>query len=166
MMSVDVLAWTLLGAYVIHLLDETLMNGGFVQWVKRHFWPEYSPRMFFWFNTGAVVAIIASNVLFDLFGGHFVILTLFWTFGFAFHGITVHVFWTVRQRDYSPGLATSVLYWIVTYLAARYGYAAGQISPLDFWIGALTGAVLLGGFLTIGPTWLFPKLLSQRTFRL
>lgn len=115
-------------------------------------------RMFFWFNAGAVVLIAASNLLFDLFGGRLVILPLVWIFGFALHGVTVHVFWTVRQRDYSPGLVTSVLYWIVAYLAARYGYAAGLVSATDFWASAIAGCVLVGGFLTFGPTLIFPRL--------
>lgn len=157
----DLLAWGLLAAYVVHLLDETMMNGGFVRWVSGNFWPEYNQRMFFWFNVAVVIAIGASNVLFDLFGGHLVVLPLFWIFGFALHGVTVHVFWTIRQRDYSPGLVTSVLYWIVAYLVTRYGYVEGRISTADFWFGAVAGAVLLGGFLSIGPTWLFPMLRSR-----
>lgn len=162
-MTTDLLAWSLLAAYAVHLLDETMMNGGFVRWVSGHFWPGYNDRMFFWFNAGAVVAIAVSNVLFDLFGGHFVVLPLFWIFGFALHGVTVHAYWTIRQRDYSPGLLTSVLYWIVAYLTIRYGYAAGLISSVDFWVGALAGMVLLAGFLTIGPTWLFPAFVLRRT---
>ena len=157
-MTLDLIAWALPAAYVVHMLDETLVNGGFVGWVGRSFWPGYSMRMFFWFNAGAVVLIAASNLLFDLFGGRFVILPLVWIFGFALHGVTVHVFWTVRQRDYSPGLVTSVLYWIVAYLAARYGYAAGLVSATDFWAGAIAGCVLVGGFLTFGPTLIFPRL--------
>jgi hypothetical protein len=160
-MALDLLAWALLAAYVVHLLDETLMNGGFVQWVSRHFWPGYSPRMFFWFNAGAVVAIAASNLLFDVFGGHLVVLPLFWIFGFALHGVSVHIYWTVRQRDYSPGLVSSTLYWIVAYLVTRYGFAAGQVTAADFWTGALAGMIVLGGFLTVGPTWLFPRLMSR-----
>jgi hypothetical protein len=161
-MTLDLLAWSLLVAYVVHLLDETLMNGGFVRWVSVNFWPEYTGRMFFWFNAGAVLAIAAGNLLFDLFGGHLVVLPLFWIFGFALHGVTVHVFWSIRQRDYSPGLVTSVLYWILAYLVTRYGYAAGLIEPVDFWSGAIAGVALLGGFLTIGPTWLFPWLFARR----
>ncbi len=34
------------------------------------------------------------------------ILPLFWVFGFAVHGLTVHLFWTAWQRAYSPGLVT------------------------------------------------------------
>ena len=48
--------------------------------------------MNFWFNGGAVLAITGSNLLFDLFGGHWIILALLWAFGFALHGITAHLF--------------------------------------------------------------------------
>src|SRR5215472_12258191 len=96
--TLDLLSWALLAAYVVHLVDETLINGGFVEFVRKNFWPGYSMRMFFWFNTGAVIAIALSNILFDLFGGHWVILPLMWISGFAVHGVTVHIFWTVRRR--------------------------------------------------------------------
>lgn len=157
-MTLDLLAWGLLASYVIHLLDETLMNGGFVHWVSTRFWPEYNNRMFFWFNLGAILAITASNSLFDTFGGHFIVLPIFWISGFAVHGVTVHIFWTVRQRDYSPGLLTSILYWIVAYLTVRYAFGPGLISASDFWIGAAVGAVVLAGFLTLAPTIIFPAL--------
>ena len=161
-MILGLVSWSLLVFYAIHLLDETLMNGGFVRWVSASFWPAYNERMFFWFNTGAIGAIVVSNLLFDLFGGHFVILPLFWIAGFAVHGVTVHIFWTARQRSYSPGLVTSLPYWVLAYLTTRYGYAAGLISGQDFWTGVLAGAGLLGGFLTFGPTALFPWLERSR----
>ena len=161
-MTLDLLSWGILASYVVHLLDETMMNGGFVQWVATKFWPAYNQRMFFWFNFGAIVGIVSSNVLFDVFRGHFIVLPLFWIFGFAVHGVTVHIFWTVRQRDYSPGLLTSILYWIVAYLTVRYAFGAGLISGVDFWTGAIAGAVLLAGFLTIAPTVIFPALARSR----
>ena len=60
-MNVDILLWAFLGTYVIHLLDETLINGGFVKWFQTSFWPTYTARMNFWFNGGAVVAIAVSK---------------------------------------------------------------------------------------------------------
>jgi Protein of unknown function with HXXEE motif len=164
-MTLDLLAWALLASYVIHLLDETLMNGGFVHWVSTRFWPAYDDQMFFWFNLGAILGITASNLLFDIFGGHFVVLPLFWISGFAVHGVTVHVLWTVRQRDYSPGLVTSILYWIVAYLTVRYGFGAGLISAADFWVGTVAGALLLAGFLTLAPTVIFPALARSSSSR-
>jgi hypothetical protein len=49
-------------------------------------------------------AIAASNVLFDSFGGHWIILPLIFVAGFVTHGFTVHVFWTIQRNTYSPGL--------------------------------------------------------------
>jgi uncharacterized protein with HXXEE motif len=156
--SLDVLLWAFLASYVIHIVDETTMNGGFVRWFQSSFWPTYTNRMNFWFNGGAVVAITVSNLLFDLFGGHWIVLAMIWPAGFAIHGVTVHLFWTVRQRNLSPGLVTSVLYWIMAYFLVRYGLLAGQISPADFWTGAVLGVVTVGAFLTFVPTVVIPRM--------
>lgn len=161
-MTLDVLLWAFLASYVIHIVDETTMNGGFIRWIQTSFWPTYTARMNFWFNGGAVVAIAASNLLYDLFGGHWIILALTWPFGFALHGITVHLFWTIRQRDLSPGLVTSVLYWIMAYFFVRYGLAGGEISSFDFWTGAVLGVVTVGAFLTFVPPVVIPRLIGAR----
>ena len=160
--SLDVLLWAFLAAYVIHLVDETAINGGFIRWMQASFWPAYTARMNFWFNSGAVAAIAASNLLYDLFGGHWIILALVWPFGFALHGITLHLFWTIRQRNLSPGLPTSVIYWIMAYFFVRYGLIAGQIAPLDFWTGAILGVVTVGAFLTLVPTVVIPRMIRPR----
>jgi Protein of unknown function with HXXEE motif len=161
-LSLDILLWAFLASYVVHLVDETTMNGGFVRWFQSSFWPTYTSRMNFWFNSGAVLAIAASNLLYDLLGGHWIILALIWPAGFALHGITLHLFWTVRQRNVSPGLATSVIYWIMAYFFLRYGFLAGQISAADFWLGTLIGVLTVGAFLTFVPTVVIPRLIRGR----
>jgi hypothetical protein len=161
-MSMDVLFWAFLASYVIHIVDETTMNGGFIRWFQASFWPTYSARMNFWFNGGAVLAIAASNLLYDLFGGHWVILALVWPSAFALHGITLHLFWTIRQMNLSPGLVTSVIYWIMEYFFVRYGLVGGQIASTDFWIGTLLGVLTVGAFLTFVPTVVIPKLVRSR----
>jgi hypothetical protein len=164
-MSLDVLLWAFLGTYMIHIVDETTMNGGFIQWFRVSFWPTYTARMNFWFNAGAVAAITISNLLYELAGGHWIILALSWPFGFALHGITLHLFWTIRQRNVSPGLATSALYWIMAYFFVRYGFLAGQITSTDFWTGAILGVVTVGAFLTFVPTVVIPRLIRARSVR-
>jgi hypothetical protein len=77
----------------------------------------------------------------------------------------VHLFWTVRQRNLSPGLPTSVIYWIVAYFFVRYGLLAGQISPSDFWTGALLGMLTVGCFLTFVPTVVIPAIIRSRVQR-
>ena len=78
--TVGLIFWGLVAAYVVHILDETLMNGGFVALVREHWWPEYNDRMFFWFNTGFMAVIIASVLLYKNLGRHWVIAPLVWVF--------------------------------------------------------------------------------------
>jgi len=162
MLFLSILFWAFFVSYVIHILDETLLNGGFVKWIADNFWPTYRVRMFFWFNAAFIAAIATGNILFDSFGGHWVILPLFFVGGFVTHVVTVHLYWTIRLNTYSPGLVTSLLYVVVFYLVARYGVGGGLISIKDFAIGTVTGAATLGAFLTVGPTVLFPWLMGRR----
>jgi hypothetical protein len=162
MLFLSLLFWALLASYVVHILDETLLNGGFVQWIVDNFWPTYRMRMFFWFNAAALGAIATSNVLFDSLGGHWVILPLIWMAGFVTHTFTVHVYWTIRRNTYSPGLVTSLLYVLVFYLLIRYGVGRRLITGADFAIGTTVGVATVGAFLTVGPTLLFPKLTRHR----
>ena len=161
MISLSVLFWAFFATYVIHILDETILNGGFVQWISGNFWPMYNTRMFFWFNAGALVLIAASNVLFDSLGGHWVIPPLLWIAGFVTHAFSVHLYWTIRRHTYSPGLVSSTLYLVIFYLAIRYGLLGGLMSCSDFAIGTTVGILTVGAFLTVGPTWLFPKIMRR-----
>lgn len=162
MLNLSLLFWAFLAAYVVHILDETLLNGGFVQWIANDFWPIYHVRMFFWFNAAAVAAIVLGNILFDTFSGHWVVLPLVWVAGFATHALTVHLYWSIRRNTYSPGLLSSTLYLVIFYLAAKYGLGRHLISGTDFTIGTVLGVAIVGGFLTVGPTWLFPKIMPHR----
>ena len=162
MVFLSLLFWALLASYTVHILDESLLNGGFVQWIRDNFWPTYTWRMFFWFNAGAIALIAVSNLLFDSLGGHWVILPILWVAGFVTHAITVHVYWTIRRNTYSPGLLTSLLYVIVFYLLIRYGLGPQLVSGADFVIGTIVGVVTVGAFLTVGPTVLFPRLTQRR----
>lgn len=114
--------------------------------------------MFFWFNAGAIGGIAVSNILFDSFGGHWVILPLAWVAGFVTHVLTVHLYWTIRRNTYSPGLLTGLLYVIIFYLLSRYGLGRHLITNWDFIIGTTVGIATVGLFLTLGPTVLFPRL--------
>ncbi len=157
-MFLSLLFWSFLASYIIHILDETLVNGGFVQWISHNFWPAYTMRMFFWFNASVMGAIVISNILFDSLGGHWVILPLIWIAGFVTHVLTIHLYWTIRRNTYSPGLLTSFLYVIVFYLLIRYGVDRHLVTVADFAIGTTVGILTVGAFLTVGPTVIFPRL--------
>jgi hypothetical protein len=156
------LFWAFFASYVIHILDESLLNGGFVKWISENFWPTYNIRKFFWFNAAFIVAIAVSNMLFDSFGGHWVILPLVFVAGFVTHVLTVHLYWTIRLNTYSPGLVTSLLYVVIFYLLIKYGVGDHLISHKDFAIGTVVGIATLGAFLTVGPTVIFPRITRRR----
>jgi hypothetical protein len=60
--------WFMLVAYVVHIIDESLLGGSFVEKVREHWWPKYSWRKFFWFNTGYLLLMFASILLYDRIG--------------------------------------------------------------------------------------------------
>jgi hypothetical protein len=57
--------WFMIATYVIHILDESLLGGSFVEKIRQHWWPEYSWRKFFWFNAGYLFMMCTSVVLYD-----------------------------------------------------------------------------------------------------
>ena len=136
MLFLSILFWAFFASYIVHILDETLLNGGFVKWIAENFWPTHHVRMFFWFNAAFIVAVALSNILFDNFGGHWVILPIFFVAGFVTHVLTVHLYWTIRLNTDSPGLVTSLLYVAIFYLLIKYGVGGNLISSKDFTIGA------------------------------
>jgi hypothetical protein len=85
-----------------------------------------------------------------------------WGKGFATHALTVHLYWTIRRNTYSPGLLSSTLYIVIFYLAVRYDLCGHLISSSDFIIGTAVGVATVGVFLTVGPTWLFPRIMGYR----
>jgi hypothetical protein len=159
----SIIFWAFFASYIVHILDETLLNDGFVKWIADNFWPTYHIRMFFWFNAAFIGAIAAGNVLFESFGGHWVILPIIFMAGFATHTFTVHFYWTIRLNTYSPGLLTSLLYLVAFYLLIRYGVCEHLVGREDFAIGTAVGVATLGAFLTVGPTVLFPRLMRRHT---
>jgi hypothetical protein len=145
MLFLSLLFWGFLASFVIHILDEALLGGGFVQWIVDNFWPTYRMRMFFWFNAAFLGAIAVSNMLFDSFGGHWIMLPLIWVAGFVTHALTVHLYWTIRRNTYSSALLSSLLYVIIFYLLIRDGVDRHLIPGADFAIGTTVGVPDLFG---------------------
>jgi len=137
--------WFTVAAYVVHVIDESLLGGSFVEKVRQHWWPEYSWVKFFWFNTGYLVLMIASVVTFDLRGGAWVILPLAWAIERFINGLW-HIWWTIRFREYSPGLVTSILMFMNFYFILRYHQAAETPSHSEQLV-ALAIGLLASAFL-------------------
>jgi hypothetical protein len=136
--------WFMVAAYVIHVIDESLLGGSFVEKVQQHWWPQYSWTKFFWFNTGYFVVMISSVVLYDLLGGEWIIFPLAWSIERFCNGFW-HVWWAIRFHEYSPGLVTSILMWMNMYFIVRYR-PPGWI-PAEAWWPALLIGLLFTAFL-------------------
>jgi Protein of unknown function with HXXEE motif len=76
--------------------------------------------MFFFFNAAFLTIVAGSNLAYDLVGQSVLFLPLFFAVAFARHGVTFHLWATLRYREYSPGLVTSTLYWLLVYLIGRH----------------------------------------------
>jgi hypothetical protein len=158
-MPLNVLFWGMEAAYLIHCLDETIAGGGFVSMVKGKFWPEYSARKFFWFNTGLHVINVVGIILYEILGGAWVIFPLSISWLFVTNGLW-HVMGTVMFKEYSPGLMTSPLYWIIMYFIIRYSLLPGNILLSHFIISVVIGTVLT--ILMIGQLFVMKRLWAKK----
>lgn len=159
MIPLNILFWGMEASYIVHCLDETAISDGFVNMVKRHFWPEYNGRMFFWFNTVFHSINVFGIILYEAFGGDWVIFPLAMSWVFVTNGFW-HVLGTAIFKEYSPGLMTSPLYWIVMYFIIRYGLLQGMISWPNFIISAIIGTVITS--LMIGSLFARRRKLNKR----
>lgn len=130
--------WFMVVAYVIHVLDESLLGGSFVEKIRQHWWPQYSWTKFFWFNAGYFAIMIASVVVYDLRGGAWVILPLAWSIERLCNAFW-HVWWALHFHEYSPGLLTSILMAMNVYFIVRYRLNDGVLTAGTFWPAVLIG---------------------------
>jgi hypothetical protein len=130
--------WFMLAAYVVHILDESLLGGSFVEKVRQHWWPGYSWRKFFWFNGAYLTIMFLSIVLYDRGGSRFLFLPFAWIVERFFNGIW-HVWWTIRYNEYSPGLLTTVLIWMQTYFVVFYQSGPHELAFRMVWPGWILG---------------------------
>jgi len=137
--------WSLVAAYVIHVIDESLLGGSFVQKVREHWWPEYTWTKFFWFNTAYFVVMIASVVAYDFLGGAWLILPPAWSIERTCNGFW-HVWWAIHSestlQDWSAASCSGCSFTsscdmggLPKCLRARFSYlpsSSGSCLPLFF----------------------------------
>jgi hypothetical protein len=70
--------WFTVATYVVHVIDESLMGGSFIEKVREHWGPACSWTKFFWLNAGYFILMIASVVRYDSLHGAWLILPLAW----------------------------------------------------------------------------------------
>ena len=130
--------WFMVAAYVIHVIDESLLGGSFVEKVREHWWPEYSWTKFFWFNAGYFFLMIGSVVAYDFRGGPWLILPLAWSIERLCNSFW-HLWWAIHFHEYSPGLLSTILIWMNTYFIVRYRPGDEAITPQIFWPALFIG---------------------------
>ena len=78
-----------------------------------------------------LIVLTIGLVFFDIFDG----LWLIWPLSFAFMLVTNgiwHLVQTIVLKEYSPGLATSPIYWVIMYFIIRFYYLPGKIETFTF----------------------------------
>jgi hypothetical protein len=98
--------WFMLAAYVVHIIDESLLGGNFVEEVREDWWPQYSWRKLFWVNAAYLTLMAASIVLCDRIGSRLVFLPLAWAierfFNAIWHGWGPSISKNIRLDSYQP----------------------------------------------------------------
>ena len=138
---VSFIFWGFVIAYILHIIDESLMGETFIGMVKNLFWQGFKWKHFFVFNTLLLSLTIISIILFEIFNGLWIIAPLIFVFLYTTNGIW-HLVSTIITKKYSPGLATSLIYWILFYFLVRYSFIPNTIPTIIIIISAITGTFL------------------------
>lgn len=157
-LPVTFIFWGYVVAYVIHLIDESLMGETFVGMVQKNFGP-IQWKHFFAFNTLFMTLAISSNIIYEILGYNWILLPLTFVFIFTTNGIW-HLVATIITKKYSPGLVSSLLYWLLFYFILRYSILTGEISPSISLLAAIIGTlitILMIGSLILMRRKYFPK---------
>jgi hypothetical protein len=139
--TLSVLFWGYMMAYCVHIIEEVVVGEGFIEMMRKTFYREYSGRMFAGFNIMLFLVFGVGIILFEVFGGVWVIWPLSFAFMFVTNGLW-HFLQTLVLRKFSPGLITSPIYWILMYFITRYFLLPGEILLLHFAIAAILGTIL------------------------
>jgi hypothetical protein len=132
LIPVNFVFWGFVFVYVLHILEESILPETFVEKVKRLYFPEYSRKMFFSFNTVLLIFNISAVIIFEETGGTWIVFPLSLAVERIFNGF-YHLTETIISKKYSSGLLTSVISWILGYLFVKYSLLKGEI-PLNLFI--------------------------------
>jgi len=124
------LFWATEAAYVVNIIDESVLNDGFIAGVKKYIWTGYSGEKFFFTNAILLICIAVGIILYERYGNSFVVAPLMWVVERSLNGLW-HIWWTVHFMTYSPGLVTSILFWIILYFIIRDNYRQGDFTRVQ-----------------------------------
>jgi hypothetical protein len=150
---VSLLFWCFVIALPLHVLEESVLGDVFVEKVKRLYWPEYNWKKFTGFNTLFLLLNISAVILFECFGGAWLIFPMALAFERILNGV-YHLYETAKTHRFSSGLLSSVIFWILGYLLIRYSIVPGQIAPAYLIASIIIGfciELFMTGFMFIAP---------------
>lgn len=134
------LFWSNLAAFTAHLLDESMMGGGFVTFIQTHFWAGFTSADFFTANAVWLSLITVSCLLYDGFGKRLAAIPMGFVWERCFNAL-FHLGSTLYLREYSPGLVTGVLFLIIFYLICRYALPREHLSLPAFISSGIAAAL-------------------------
>ncbi len=154
---VALMFWAVFAAYVVHILEEVTVNRGFVEGVRTHIWASYPATNFIIVNATLLILIACSIFAYERFGGHWIAAPLTWTIERSLNGL-FHVWWCLSFQEYSPGLVTNTLFWVILYLLISNHVVSRGITRGQWVISAAAASII--EVLLIGSLWVLPGLLG------
>jgi len=146
--SMNFLFWASIMALCVQIAEQSV-DGRFANIMKKRFWSDYSGRTFFWFNAVFLLVYTGGILLYEGLGGSWIIFPLSFAWILVINGFR-HAIATGIFREYSPGLITSPIHWILMYFMMRYNLVQGTIIKSHFVASAIIGAgivvLMLGSF--------------------
>jgi hypothetical protein len=143
----SILLWGNFIVFCIHLLDETLMNSGFVIFIQHHFWSGFKISDFFIANAVWLLLIGLSNTLYDIFGKWIAILPLAFLWERCFNGI-FHLGSTIYFQEYSPGCVSSCIFFVLLYFTFRFVVHKGYLNWVPLFVSGLAALIFEGIFIS------------------
>lgn len=134
------LFWSNFAAFAMHCLDETVMGGGLVDFIRRHFWSGFMMADFFNANAIWLIAIAMASLLYDWRGNRLAVIPLFFVWERCLNAI-FHVGSTFYFKEYCPGLVTGALFFPILYLVGRYGVLRGHVRWAAFFGSGIAAAI-------------------------
>ncbi len=145
--TLTLLFWANFAAFALHVMDETVMAGGLVAFVQRHFWAGFRLGDFAVANAVWLIAIATANVLYDWQGKWLAVIPMAFVWERCLNAL-FHVGSTLWLNEYSPGLVTSLLFFVILYLICRHGLLRGHMRPAAFWGSAVPAFVFEATFVS------------------
>lgn len=149
------LFWAVLSGYLIHIMEEIVVNGGFIGGVREHIWPTYPTKSFVITNTVMILLITTSILLYEGLGGNWVAFPLMWMIERSLNGL-FHIWWSIRFKTYSPGLLTNGIIWIILYLTIKENYGLGDFTSAQLYAAIVIAIVC--EIILLSLLWVIPRL--------